>query len=331
MTTHRSVNLCHIFPPVLLLLFAWGAATGVSAADPATAGAEASELCIYRIRAADARAVFDLIGSVVDDDRMVLNPMTRELAVFASPSVHELVADRIATHEDVVPLVEVIDLKHADQRQVLIAIKTAFGTGAARDEEANALRDDAPIVEMDARTRRLFVRAKKPQIEIINDIIKRLDKTDAAQDLQGNGSNVHTPSESPKSKARVAGTHERPLPPPAIQPGSASDQREEPENRPGRRTRTLLAPSGPVRIVHIEGTNLLLIRGRGGGGEREARLPAPTGPVRIEHIQGTDLLLIRGRGCHTEPEQRGKAADDSTGQAQPTDPAQPGGAKPVRR
>jgi len=323
--------LCHIFPPVLLLLFACGAVTGVCAADPATAGAEASELCIYRIRAADARAVFDLIGSIVDDDRMVLNPMTRELAVFASPSVHELVADRIATHEDVVPLVEVIDLKHADPRQVLIAIKTAFGTGAARDEEANAPSDDPPTVEMDARTRRLFVRAKKPQIEIINEIIERLEKSDAVQDLQGNESNVHTAAESPKSKAPVVGTDERPLPPPANQPGSDSDQRKEPGNQPGRRTRPLLAPIGPVRIVHIEGTNLLLIRGRGGGDGQEARLPAPTGPVRIEHIPGTDLLLIRGRGCHTEPERRGKAANESTGQTQPTHPAQPGGARTVRQ
>ena len=62
----------------------------------------------------------------------------------------------------------------------------------------------------------------------------------------------------------------------------------------------LLAPAGPVLIEHIEGTDLLIIRGRRNGSRKGKRLWAPSGPVQIEHIEGSDLLLIRGRGKKRE-------------------------------
>jgi hypothetical protein len=61
------------------------------------------------------------------------------------------------------------------------------------------------------------------------------------------------------------------------------------EARPNQ-SRTLLLPRRPVRIIAIEGTDLLLLIGQGDG---ISSLPLPVGPVTVTAIDELDLLIIR--------------------------------------
>jgi hypothetical protein len=84
---------------------------------------------------------------------------------------------------------------------------------------------------------------------------------------------------------------------PSAGPSSREGAKVTDESRNGRIIRVLPAPRGPVRIEHIEGTNLLIIIGRGERpGGHESGLELPRGPVQVESIPGTDLLWIRASG-----------------------------------
>jgi hypothetical protein len=58
-------------------------------------------------------------------------------------------------------------------------------------------------------------------------------------------------------------------------------------------TRPVPAPRRPVRVIHIEGTDLLIIIGQGSG--RRPSYKAPAKPVTIEAIKELDLMILRSQ------------------------------------
>jgi hypothetical protein len=283
----HAISLCLISQAVLLTAVACGPLPSCAAAEVAGSGAEGSVLCRYPLHAVDTQAVLRLVTSIVDQQRVMLIPGTRELAVFAPRSVQQSVANAIVAHESQVLLLEVIELNGADPQQTREAIGKALGGAAARDA-------GEPRVELDTTNQRLYVWARKPQVDRIRKIVAGLALSNQARSIspearRGFGTDSSQSEDGQPSPDRGIPPRQPQRPGPVVVeqllgPGKEQDQREATERQP------LLLPTGPVQIEHVEGTDLLLIRARGDG----HGLLVPSGPVQIEHIEGTDILLLKG-------------------------------------
>ncbi len=253
-----------------------------SASEPV----DAATLQLHPIRALDAQRVADLVASIVPAERIALISATRELAVFATESAQNAVAERIAAHEKNALLLERMDLSGIDPQMVAAAIRIALRTEASDEPEKRLTRGTLKY-EMDAAAQILTVAGTESQINFVKRIVAEIEK--GAKDPQRSRS-IADASEAAEP-SRLAGDQPSRLSPDGIVARESMVEKPTTQQSTAE-PRILLAPRGPVKIVHIKGLDLFLIRASGDG---RSRLPAPSGDVKIEQVQGADVLLLRGR------------------------------------
>lgn len=248
------------------------------------------DLCTYSIRAADVQPVAALVVSIAGRANVVLLPISRELIVFGPLLVQDEVAARIVAYESTVTLTQSIDTESFDARELAIALNAALAAGMFGYEP-----DSAPRIVADDSAGRVYVWAKEAQLARILDMaakwkdIRNTASRPAREPSAGQSADSTKLGRRQPRSAR-AGMDDR-----GTVASSGRSELAETREAPGNRSQLRPAPRGPVQIEHLEGTDLLLLRERGGHQPGKASRPAPIGPVQIEHLEGTDLLLLRGR------------------------------------
>ena len=158
----------------------------------------------------------------------------------------KVIAETIRQLKGETPVFEVIQLRRAEPRLTVRMIKDRFGT------------DGDVRVDVDPATLRLYVLATRPVVIQIKDFVAQLEaaacptrnSVELRQISPKNENTINRPDAGKSQQLRATrGCRPR-------------KRRSITDHQIGNRRRPLLAPVGPVRIVHIEGTNLLLIRGR---------------------------------------------------------------------
>lgn len=212
--------------------------------------AELATLRTHSVRAYDLQSVVSLVGSIVPADRVIPLPANRELVVFAIPSLQDAVAERIAAHEQHALLFERIDLLAADPRQLGEAIRSAWANESAREAATSAPAHRFNF-EIDATRRKLLVWGSHSQLETVKHIVQTTQRSAATPQTPRT---AQTPQVADKSRD----------PEPRIRrddPTSVIDQVAGETQPPYP---FVPVPTGPVRIVLIEGLDVLLIRAGGG-------------------------------------------------------------------
>lgn len=258
-------NSTHLFPlhwgflAVGIAIFSYGTSLVSFASEPA----DVATLRIHPIRATNVGRVVELVTSIVPNERVVPMSASRELAVFAVPSVQNAIAERIALHEKNALLFERIDLVETDPQVVRVSIQNALRHETAQKAESPMLKRSLKF-EIDARKKQLLVWGGESQINFVKDIVLEAERD--AKDRRkmqqiADANHAAEPVQSPQN-------HESTMPP--IDSRTADGLLGQ--------SKRLLVPRGPVRVVHVKGLDLLLIRSRGGG---DQRLPVPSGNVKI--------------------------------------------------
>lgn len=147
---------------------------------------EQPELKAHSVGAANLQMVYDVLQTLLagQDLRLAKENSSNSIVVYATSSVHQLVAETITRLEGEAVDFEIIELKGVDPQYAVTLISQMFGTSAPAtssnsSQSATAqttVNVDAPRVDADPVNMRLFVRGKKSQIAAIRNIIDKLSQ-----------------------------------------------------------------------------------------------------------------------------------------------------------
>ncbi len=124
----------------------------------------------HKIVSADPTVVFDVLQTLIagtPDARISTDPKTNAIIAFARPETQEVIAKTIAELEGSASEFEIIDLQRLEPSQALLTINKFFGVTAEGGE--------GPIVDGDPITGRLWVRGTKEEIELVRNLITKLE------------------------------------------------------------------------------------------------------------------------------------------------------------
>ncbi|MGV3486035.1 MAG: secretin N-terminal domain-containing protein, partial [Planctomycetaceae bacterium] len=145
---------------------------------PAATTGDAStlpKLETYPISNVDPSTVIDVLQTLlagVPDTRIATDPQSRGVIAYARPETHALIRQTIDKLEGKGSTFEVIQLRRLEPSQALLTINKFFGITAENP-------GDGPTVDGDPVTGKLWVRGTAEQIQLIRDLIDRLEGADA--------------------------------------------------------------------------------------------------------------------------------------------------------
>lgn len=129
----------------------------------------------YSISTAGSSTVIDVLQTLlagVPDTRIALDPQTGGLIAYARPETHQLIQQTIDKLEGRGSTFEIIQLRRLEPSQALLTINKFFGA------TTEAGKKDAPTVDGDPVTGRLWVRGTPEQIQLVKGLIERLEGAD---------------------------------------------------------------------------------------------------------------------------------------------------------
>ena len=169
-------------------------------------------------------------------------PQRGGLAVFAPAEIQKSVAERIATFEKSAELLERIDLASSDPQRVYEAVQHFLRHQRSQRPAKSA---EIPIkIAIDSQLKQLLVYGPESRIEVVKTFVLGFNQADKVRREKVAAVNTGQNRKPFSADSRDTRTRNRP-----------NDRPERPE---------LQLPSGPVRIVHVKGADLLLIRGARG-------------------------------------------------------------------
>lgn len=145
---------------------------------PAAAeGAEAGlpRLETYPISNVEPAVVIDVLQTLLaglPDTRIATDPKSRGIIAYTRPETHQLIQQTIDKLEGRGSSFEVIQLRRLEPSQALLTINKFFGVSAETSGEG-------PTVDGDPVTKRLWIRGTPQQIQLVRDLIERLEGADA--------------------------------------------------------------------------------------------------------------------------------------------------------
>lgn len=129
----------------------------------------------YPISNVDPAVVIDVLQTLlagVPDTRIATDPQTRGIIAFTRPETHTLIQQTIDKLEGKGTSFEVIQLRRLEPSQALLTINKFFGVSAENP-------GDGPTVDGDPVTSRLWIRGTPQQIQLVRDLIDRLEGADS--------------------------------------------------------------------------------------------------------------------------------------------------------
>lgn len=129
----------------------------------------------YAVSTAGSSTVIDVLQTLlagVPDTRITVDPQTGGIIAYARPETHQLIQQTIDKLEGRGSTFEIIQLRRLEPSQALLTINKFFGSSS------EAGRKDAPTVDGDPVTGRLWVRGTPEQIDLVKGLIDRLEGAD---------------------------------------------------------------------------------------------------------------------------------------------------------
>ncbi len=126
------------------------------------------------VSSSDTATVFDVLQTLLagsPDARIAIDPKTNAIVAWARPETHLVITKTIAEMEGSGTTFKVVDLKRLDPAQALLTINKFFGI----TEEGG----EGPVVDGDPVTGKLWVRGTNEQIELVENLLKELEGSDA--------------------------------------------------------------------------------------------------------------------------------------------------------
>ena len=146
----------------------------MNTADP-TVQQSLPRLETYPISTIAPETVFDVLQTLLaglPDTRIATDPQAGGIIAYARPETHEMIQQTIDKLEGRGSSFEIIQLRRLEPSQALLTINKFFGA-----TEANS--KDAPTVDGDPVTGRLWVRGTNEQIQLVKNLIEKLEGADA--------------------------------------------------------------------------------------------------------------------------------------------------------
>jgi len=142
--------------------------------DPAAAQS-APKLEIYKLSSIAPATAMDVLQTLlagIPDTRIATDPDQSGIIAYARPETHEMIQDTLEKLEARATSFEIIQLRRLEPSQALLTINKFFGVTATNTK-------DAPTVDGDPVTGRLWVRGTTEQIEQVKMLIERLEGADS--------------------------------------------------------------------------------------------------------------------------------------------------------
>ncbi len=128
----------------------------------------------HSVGASDPTTVFDVLQTLIagtPDARISTDPKTNAIIAYARPETREVIAKTIAELAGTGSELAIIDLRRLEPSQALLTINKFFGVTAEGGQ--------GPTVDGDPVTGRLWVRGTNQQIEMVKDLISKLEGEDS--------------------------------------------------------------------------------------------------------------------------------------------------------
>jgi type II secretory pathway component GspD/PulD (secretin) len=141
-----------------------------------TTSAGAMELRSHAVSGGNLNTVYNVLQTLLAGKtvRLSMDDAAGSLVAWAEPEVQENIAQTIAQLQAAAADFEVIPLKNADPYLVISLLEQLLDLPGPLDDPEE-IDPDAPKIDADPQSMRLFVRAKKSQLEQIKKIVEGLD------------------------------------------------------------------------------------------------------------------------------------------------------------
>ncbi len=142
-----------------------------------------AELRNYRVSGGNVDTVYDVLQTLLagKDVRLSIDEASSSVVALASPDVQREIEQTVMQLQANEADFEVIPLKTADPYLVISLLEEMLDLPGPLDDPDD-IDPDAPKIDADPANRRLFVRAKAPQIEQIKKIVSGLDQSSSVED-----------------------------------------------------------------------------------------------------------------------------------------------------
>ncbi len=157
---------------------------------------------VHPLGGADPSVVMQVLTNLLSkDSQAVLSTDARgeHLVAVATPEQHETIRDAIQRLQTAARELEVFQLDVIEAQAAEVAIQRLFADGA----RGRGRNREAPLVEADNNTARLYVRASREDLAEIRDLLVKMGETQLAQGSAA-GSNVRTIPFSGDARAALA-------------------------------------------------------------------------------------------------------------------------------
>ncbi len=141
-----------------------------TAADPANL----PRLETYAVGSVDPATVLDVLQTLlagIPDTRIASDPLSKGVIAYARPDTHKVIRETIDKLEGKGSTFEIIQLRRLEPSQALLTINKFFGVTSTGGE--------GPTVDGDPVTGKLWVRGTPEQIQLVRNLIERLEGADA--------------------------------------------------------------------------------------------------------------------------------------------------------
>jgi type II secretory pathway component GspD/PulD (secretin) len=142
-----------------------------------------AELRNYRVSGGNVDTVYNVLQTLLagKDVRLSIDEASSSVVALASADVQREIEQTVMQLQANEADFEVIPLKTADPYLVISLLEEMLDLPGPLDDPDD-IDPDAPKIDADPANRRLFVRAKAPQIEQIKKIVSGLDQSSAVED-----------------------------------------------------------------------------------------------------------------------------------------------------
>jgi len=133
----------------------------------------------YSINNVEPATVIDVLQTLLaglPDTRIASDPQSKGLIAYARPETHALIQQTIDKLEGKGSTFEIIQLRRLEPSQALLTINKFFGVTAEGTGEG-------PTVDGDPVTGKLWIRGTPEQIQLVRDLIERLEGADSMGSL----------------------------------------------------------------------------------------------------------------------------------------------------
>jgi hypothetical protein len=213
---------------------------------------------------------------------------SREMVVFAAPAIQNAVAECIASYEKNAMLFDRIDLQKTDPREVGLAIERAVRRETEKNRES-FLPDDRIEYRFGPLAKKLLVRGTESQIDSVRNIVTNLaERSGVERQLRSTSETDSTNDATVLAEQKESNQS----------PSGRRFGKKSIANKRFTEPTMLLVPRRPVKIVHVKGLDLLLIRGSGGSVRKQ--VPVLSGNTSQGRLPGTDQSQLGSGGDSVE-------------------------------